>query len=102
MLEKVRELLSDPNRWTKNTMARDKYNTAVSVYSPEATKFCLAGACHRVAGNYNAGEKLIEKIRARLYEMRGFGGIGYYNDVVVQDHGEILKLLDEVINAGEG
>jgi hypothetical protein len=44
----LRDLLSDPTRWTRGTMARDDYRIAVNPCSQGAICFCLGGAVAHV------------------------------------------------------
>ncbi len=48
IIEQAIGLISDPNKWTKNALARDKnYNKLINSNSPEAVCWCAAGAIRK-------------------------------------------------------
>jgi hypothetical protein len=49
ILTGVRDLLSDPERWTQGASARNAKGEPVDVHSEEATCFCAVGALYRIA-----------------------------------------------------
>lgn len=46
VLRGARELISDPERWTRGTLARDKDDCVVRPQSPAAVKWCVVGALY--------------------------------------------------------
>ncbi len=93
-LERVRELLSDPNRWTQGFFARNAEGAGIGIDGIKADKaaaFCILGALFRVDGPY--GFPAEEAIRNAL--PRGVQGIPDYNDS--RRHRSVLKLLDKAI-----
>lgn len=49
-LAKARDLIKDPNRWTRNMYARDRTGNYASPNSPDAICWCAIGAVHHVFG----------------------------------------------------
>ena len=49
IVEMAADILSDPERWTQGSAARDIRGTSVGCESPEACTFCAAGALGRAA-----------------------------------------------------
>jgi hypothetical protein len=87
-MKQVRELLSDPNRWTKHYYARRADGKETDPLSPDAVSFCLLGACAKLGVDSTP-----------LYDNLNVG-VAEFNDKVT--HEQVLAFLDEVINAGEG
>ena len=95
----VRELLSDPNRWTKHVVARDPKGEPVNPFHPTACQFCMAGACQRLSG----GD--IDKYRALLdricfaareffpYRVIDSDIITELNDDPTVSHADILNII---------
>ena len=44
LLERAQEILSDPDRWTTGSFARDKDDNPVDITDAGAVKFCLHGS----------------------------------------------------------
>lgn len=51
----ARELLSDPNKWTKKTMARDATGKHVSAKDDSAVCWCMAGAIEKCDDHFTKG-----------------------------------------------
>lgn len=98
VLKAARELISDPARWTQYAAARDKDLNPVDVTSPEAVKFCAAGAIGRVVAVNKPSTGLdfaaIDQLRAHATT-----AICTINDK--QGYAAILALFDQAINANE-
>jgi hypothetical protein len=93
-LERVRDLLSDPVRWTKGAFARDKNGTPVPV-NPDgpAVAWCALGACLHVNDRYRsdgASSHLHATIPPSSYS------IADYNDSL-PDHGALMTWLDRAV-----
>ena len=84
----VEELLSDPKRWTQSHSARNAHGMPVSVFSPEATCFCLYGALRRV---YASNIVLYEKSSSKLKNLPLPDGYVQYNDT--HTHEEVMALV---------
>lgn len=106
---KARDILATPEQWTTGTLARDSKHRPTSIYSPEATCFCLTGAMllarYRLVGAYDyhyaaAQQRHLDRFwtAVRLAVVESIGsrslGISFWNDVVAREHHEVLQLLD--------
>jgi hypothetical protein len=63
-LQRTRDLISDPGRWTTEVYARDSNGHSVIPNSPDAVCWCLIGAYAKVSGfsaTY-AGQELYDMI----------------------------------------
>lgn len=61
VLQRAKEIISSPERWTQGCYARDKNNFRVASDSPRAVKFCAQGAICRAASELQilgAGDEL--------------------------------------------
>lgn len=96
VLIKVRELLSDPSRWTQRCSARDCNGNPAHESGEEPVAFCLFGAMTRVTGGLDVYKDLSEI----LYD-RWCISIPAWNDAPGRTHAEVLALLDKAIDAYE-
>ena len=93
----AREILSDPNRWTREFQARDEQGSPVGWDDDEAVCFCLMGAINRA----NWGVARYD--RAPAYEAMDEldkvldNAIPVFNDRSSTTHEDILKALDAAI-----
>ena len=104
ILTGVRDLLSDPERWTQGASARDAKGRIVDVHSEDATCFCAVGAFYRVGfpeGNsYHDEEASRRYWKARDLVDRlvpGTKSIIGVNDLDGRE--AVLDLLDKAIEA---
>lgn len=95
----VRELLSDPDRWTKKAMAVDGAGCPVVLYSPEACRWCLLGAMlhvYRSDEEYGkASERLYSMLRPQLQEFslsEAFNLVAW-NDAEERTYQEVIDLV---------
>jgi len=88
LLTKVRELLSDPARWTQGTAARNVEGRHVTSTDPNATCWCLMGAVWKHAPfiGFDAMNSLLSN-----------GGNATFNDARTTTHSDILSYLDSRI-----
>lgn len=104
ILKAGRELLSDPNRWTKRTLARDKNGHATNdPWDKVSTCFCSVGAIHKVVGpnndtnrglKYAVADCLADSALA-LFGHRG--AVVVFNDAPSTTHDQILAVWDHAI-----
>ena len=87
----VRELLSDPVRWTKGVFARDSRGWPVNWGDNNAVAWCLEGACLKATNNK------AHRLWWRLEEVGAFTCTSLFNDAV--EHPNVLALLDRAIEA---
>lgn len=96
LLAEARELISNPDHWTKGAYARvsPTDETGLNFLSPKATCYCMFGALYRVAAVNDIDDKRLD--RAELALLRVGGGIGF-NDRSSTTHEKVLKKFDEAI-----
>ncbi len=92
---KVKELLTDSNKWCKAYSARDKHGNAELPESPFATRWCLLGAvdkCYPVRDRADARIKLGAAIC--LIEKSRSSNISVFNDRATTNFSDITKVLE--------
>jgi hypothetical protein len=87
-LKDVRELLSDPKRWTKGITARDAEGDPVLAYWQRPVCWCLLGACIKFNISPTAWSAIGDKLGPNIT-------IAAFNDDA--EHEQILSFLDELI-----
>lgn len=106
IIRNVRELLQDPQRWTKETLARDEQGETRLPESPKATCWCLLGALDsqvsytsdRHMDIEQALVKNIKKLFPRRTSQTAFHlPITEFNDHPDTMHEDVLKVLDETL-----
>lgn len=106
ILRLVRERLSDPKRWTKNTYAKDKDGEHVYSCSERACRWCLSGAIMVEEISYAAPRGLtynaglyVEELRLMAEQMgllnRKNEGLHMFNDR--STHEQVLAFLDSAL-----
>lgn len=103
ILKSARAILSNPDHWIKDDMAKDKNRKSVETSDPEACSFCTLGALRRAAGitfrNSNAYTDARVAIREEL--PNNTVSIACYNDRVSTTHADVLGLFDRAISKME-
>lgn len=99
VLEKARELISDPERWTQKVQARGPGDLEVDVFSPTATKWCAIGACRKVSGHKD-GRLLATANLGDTTRARAHCTVGTYNDKAT--HAQVLNVFDATIERLRG
>jgi hypothetical protein len=108
VLKQVRELLSDPTKWTQGTSARDASGNAVDPKDPAATCFCVYGAVHHFAPNdadaavaFDALDPFVDTVTVRadrsLISVND-GAVALKNDLKPRD--AVLSVLDAALANG--
>jgi hypothetical protein len=98
VLKDVRELLSDPNHWTKGAYARDARDNFREPRAPDAVKFCLLGALARFdASEY---EPALSRLAVGVQRRGQNATLAQFNDA--SSHEDVLALLDEAIARMKG
>lgn len=104
ILRKARELISDPERWTKGAFARNAQGASVSYRHDAATCFCSVGAVERAAfkdgvdDNQPISVALRALYRGKLYAIPS---IAAFNDRDDTTHGDVLAMFDRAIALAE-
>lgn len=88
----AREILSDPDHWTKGTLARTKTNKMTTTSNPAACRYCSMGAIVKCSGN------IYEENDATIILEEAIGGnIIAFNDNVRTTHDDLMKMWDKAI-----
>ena len=106
LFRKVKELLSDKNRWTKGDYAKDETGRSVKVNDDNACKWCLYGAVLKICYDSRHIDYLSEYIVYSSEYLVSSGKISsillmHRNDNYNTTHEEILEFIDELIKYGE-
>lgn len=111
LLVRTRELLSDPERWTRGVSARDSRDGAVEPHHPDAAKWCVIGGIMRFTGvdcteDYahpevvSPGGSTSLYLEATQYLHRQWGRPAWdVNDSSGTHHDYMLHMLDAAIAA---
>lgn len=101
-LTKLKELLSDPNRWMQGYLAQNDKGDYVSPLQEDACKFCLDGAICNVNKALaktlpNLAVVTIETLPGHKYLQKATGRrlLWYFNDE--SEHADIVKSIDKAI-----
>lgn len=92
----VRELLSDPERWTKGAWALNQAGAEVNAISSDAKCWCLVGAisrCYRTDDEQQPIRDASAKVKALILDRHAT--IVDFNDSPKTTHADILAVLDE-------
>lgn len=97
-LKEIRQLLSEPARWTQGTMARSKSGELVTPRSDDACSWCMFGAVLKVCGTTLEAEgracRVLEIFRRVVYWPQS---IPSFNDEYGRKHEDILSAIDLAI-----
>lgn len=105
VLIEMRELLSDPARWTKGAGSRDAAGTATNSSGLDATCFCLWGAeAHVLSKHGLLGSRRVEAevdaiMMKVVAEVSPGTHVATYNDHADRTHAEIMAYLDRCVEA---
>ena len=96
-LVKTKELLSDPEHWTKGAPARTSNGGMISPCDKKACSWCIYGAIVKVSHDMKETSKQL--LRNQLVTMiyRKIGDIGSWNDSKEREHKDVINLLDGFI-----
>ena len=94
---KAYELISEPSRWTKGTLARDSNGHATNVLGPTACSFCLVGAIERCYASFKCCLEQVKRVRQELKaQFPNFEFVGQWNDHPDRTHTEVVELLKKL------
>jgi hypothetical protein len=90
----LKSILSSEDKWTRHTRARDKDGNRVEPTDPSAIRFCLQGACSKVAITLpiNALRKPYELINKALNHSIV---MTHYNDSIAGSFQDIQDVLNK-------
>lgn len=114
VLDAVRDVLSNPERWAKGRLAASDDQTSLyTATDPDATCWCLMGAVGRVTNRAHAWlidkepayDALTETLLMRGFATEGFAAEGFapcelvsvFNDDAETTHAQVLSLIDDTI-----
>ena len=89
----VKELLSDPKRWTKHANARDSNGQDCNLRSPEAVCWCITGAMSKVRNE--SYEAMYHKVMKAIIKLFDGNGIVAFNDDPNTTHEMVMQVLEE-------
>lgn len=97
---KVKELLADPARWTKEELSRDKWGYRLHPRDEEAICWCIAGGIMKCYQSFEEQQGAREKICRAIDPGIDRENIGLllkkifkFNDSAT--HAEVLKVIEE-------
>ena len=98
-LRAARELLSDPDRWTKGVGARDAFGRPVSVHDESARCWCALGAVVRSSAE-PFGDALSTAAKSALHVslLAGEDYVWEFNDAPRTSHAMMLAMFDRAIS----
>lgn len=89
----VRELLSDPEHWTKGSYARNAKGLSVYSDSHDAQSFCLIGAASRCSTDHGVTGAVI----LRMQRACPIPILSRFNDDPRTTHADVLAVIDRAI-----
>ena len=103
ILRKVRDLLSDPARWTKGWFAKDSSENPCVPTSKDAVCWCALGAMRKQLG-YVEDDLFMEITRdlEAILKKQGYNhSLATFNDDPATTHNQMMKLLNLAIGEDE-
>ena len=91
----TKQLLSDPERWTKNTSARDVNGNMVAAKDDAARCWCLFGAVRVSTDNF--GEAISVSNVLCDYLPDGYMFLTNFNDSRKTKHEDVIGVLDKAL-----
>lgn len=103
LARRVRELLSEPGRWTQGAKARTATGAECLALNPSAACWCLLGAMVKCAPGRTDEVRadLTRALYSKVYWSLPYGFFTEWHDNPKTTHADVLALLDRVIEDGE-
>lgn len=99
-IQALRDLLSDPKRFTVGAFARNASGIPVGPRDEGAVCWCLLGAIRKLETDWQPGSDLYIQLREKLTpRLAGGRSVATWSDV--NGHDAVIKLLDEMLEADE-
>lgn len=96
LIRATRDLISNPDNWTKGTDARDANGDSIEAHLPGAVSFCVTGAMRRLGARLNEREAACEVLKLTpRYQATIHWGIENFNDG--GNHPRVMVMLDQAI-----
>lgn len=102
LLTDARDLISDPSKWTKGAMARNKDGKLTSPTDEESVSYCAIGAlvvCRPIEPYFTTYHKAVRILNRIAKGRSGDKTIDRFNDSAHRQHWEILKVFDQAIES---
>ena len=96
ILQKARDLITDPDKWTQKAYAKDSKGMTVSLWSKEATCWCALGALYSF--NEDGIFELPGDTHSRLQDHAGRDIVSFNDN---STHAEVLAAYDRAIESLE-
>lgn len=90
----VKELLSDPERWTKNWYAHDAQGGSINAQNREAACWCMLGAIIRVYGHGEMATTARHRLRDVIKKHYGEFDVARINDRESTTHADVMNILE--------
>lgn len=99
IMEGVKALLSSPDKWTQNSMARTSDKVPVNSGDPEAQCWCVSGALSKVTGGLNTDWNMGMWIMAKAISpsLPIAVSIPGWNDSHNRTYEDVVAMLDRAI-----
>ena len=98
ILVKGKDLISDPERWTKGYAARDKKGIRVIAMSEDAVKWCMIGAIRKVVDEEEYSHELhMAQVLLRRHLPGNHRLLFEFNDDRATTHEDVMTLFDKAI-----
>ena len=99
-LESVKETLRTPGAWTREEYAIDGAGCVVEPDDPTATSFCLLGAIVRAEPCEEDWGGVTTAIQSAINDLfTEYSSIATFNDAGEIEHSDVIKVLDQAIDA---
>lgn len=98
ILQEARDLISDPNKWTRGASARTIFGVRACPDDEDAAMWCAAGALNKVAADSSSwivASKALSLAAERRYGDAPEVSISWVNDI--HGHAAALQLFDDAI-----
>ena len=89
---KIKELLSDPSKWTQGKIARDSSMNEIHPNDPQAVCWCLIGAVRKCYPGHYDYENLCKRIVEQTKEEFLFN----WNDSPTTTFSDVKSLVEEL------
>jgi len=101
-IERLAEILNGPDKWTQGTNARTADCRPVHWSHPEASSFCLIGACAKAtAEGTRFGELLFDQLLTQVKKRLGKISIAKWNDAEGRTFDEVRAVIER-LRSGRG
>lgn len=100
LLDAVRDVLSNPDRWCKEAAGKDADGDCVDPRDDTALRWCVLGALrkvHRAPLCDDVSKRALAALRGVIDVADGANGIARWNDAEDTTHAELLRVLDASI-----